>query len=117
MIEMADVDKVFTRDELIDELASFTNGLTEAAKADIDPKALASLEAVSQGINQAYDRIENLNATVADLSGAAEDYRKKIAALVAQEADRMRRSVEPEPEDNPAQDVIDKINDSEGEGE
>lgn len=111
---MADVDKVFTRDDLINELASFTNSLSDDAKADIDPDALGSLETVSQGINQAYDRIDNLNETVASLSSAAEDYRKKIAALVAQEADRMRRSVETETEENPAQDVIDKVKKDEG---
>lgn len=111
---MADVDKVFTRDELVNELADFTSGLSDDAKADIDADALAKLENVSQGINQAYDRIDNLNATVANLSGAAEDYRKKIAQLVAQEADRMRQSAEDEVEDNPAQDVLNDIGKEDG---
>lgn len=103
---MAEEDHVFTADELVNKLASFTDALSDDIKASLDPSLLASLEDVTDGINQSYGRIDNLNQTITDLNKANEDYRAKIAAYAAEKADRMRQTIEEKEADDPAEEAL-----------
>ena len=107
---MADADHVFTQDELVNDLTSFSDALSDEVKASLDPKVLGSLENISDGIAQAYQRIENLNQTVANLQKVTEDYKAKIAAYASEQADRIAQSVKKDDEDKDvAQVALDKI--------
>lgn len=107
---MADADHVFTQDELVKDLTSFSDALSDDMKASLDPEVLGLLENVSDGIGQAYQRIDNLNQTVANLQKVAEDYKVKIAAYASEQADRIAQSVKKDAEDEDvAQVALDKI--------
>lgn len=109
---MKDADHVYTKDELIKTLTDFTDSLSEDQKAAIDPKALTSLSDVSEGINQLFSRINNLDATAENLKKANEDYKLKISAYAADQADRMRQSLNNEKEkENPADIALRKLKD------
>lgn len=110
---MADVDHVFTRDELIKDLADFTDSLSDDVKASLAPEVMAKLEDLTQGINQIFDRNDQLNETIANLQKSSEDYKAKIAAYAAEQADRMRQSIEEDQPDDPAQEALDKVEEDE----
>lgn len=104
---MKDADHVFTKDELIKTLTDFTDGLSEDQKAAIDPKLLTSLSDVGDGINQLFSRIDNLDKTTENLKKANEDYKLKISSYAADQADRMRQSLNEKPEkENPAEKAL-----------
>lgn len=103
-------DHVYTPEELVDKLTSFTGALSDDQKAAIDPQTLTSLEDVTAGIKQAYDRISTLNQTVTNLEKTSEDYKAKIAAYASEQADRMAQAVkQDDAEENAAQAALDKI--------
>lgn len=107
---MKDADHVFTKDELIKTLTDFTDSLSEDQKAAIDPKALTSLNDVSDGINQLFSRIDSLDKTTENLKKANEDFKLKISSYAADQADRMRQSLNEKPEkENPADEALKKI--------
>lgn len=106
---MADADHVYTQDELVKDLTDFSDALSDDVKASLDPKVLGSLENISDGINQAYQRIDNLNQTVANLQKVTEDYKAKIAAYASEQADRIAQSVQKDDEEDPAQVALDKL--------
>lgn len=107
---MADADHVFTQDELVKDLTSFSDALSDDVKASLDPSVLGLLENISDGIGQAYQRIDNLNQTVANLQKVTEDYKAKIAAYASEQADRIAQSVQKEDEEEDvAQTALDKI--------
>lgn len=107
---MADADHVYTQDELVKDLTSFSDALSDDIKASLDPEVLGSLENISDGINQAYQRIDNLNQTIANLQKVTEDYKAKIAAYASEQADRIAQSVQKDDDDeDPAQVALDKI--------
>lgn len=109
---MKDADHVFTKDELIKTLTDFTDSLSEDQKAAIDPKALTSLNDVSDGINQLFSRISNLDKTAENLKKANEDYKLKISSYAADQADRMRQSLndKKEEKENPAEKALKILN-------
>lgn len=108
---MKDADHVYTKDELIKTLTDFTDGLSEDQKAAIDPKLLTSLNDVSDGINQLFSRINTLDTTTENLKKANEDYKMKISSYAADQADRMRQSLNDKKEkENPADEALKKIN-------
>lgn len=103
-------DHVYTPEELVGKLTSFTGTLSDDQKAAVDPSLLASLEDVTAGIKQAYDRISTLNQTVSNLEKISEDYKAKIAAYASEQADRMAQAVKQNSSDeNAAQAALDKI--------
>lgn len=102
-------DHVYTPEELVDKLTSFTGALSDDQKAALDPSLLSSLEDVTAGIKQAYDRISTLNQTVANLEKTSEDYKSKIAAYASEQADRMAQAVKHDENENPAEAALDKI--------
>lgn len=107
---MADADHVYTQDELVKDLTSFSDALSDDVKASLDPEVLGSLENISDGINQAYQRIDNLNQTIANLQKVTEDYKAKIAAYASEQADRIAQSVQKDDEDEDlAQVALEKI--------
>lgn len=107
---MADADHVFTQDELVKDLTTFSDALSDDVKASLDPEVLGSLETISEGIGQAYQRIDNLNQTIANLQKVTEDYKAKIAAYASEQADRIAQSVKKDDEDEDvAQTALDKI--------
>lgn len=107
---MADADHVYTQNELVKDLTTFSDALSDDVKASLDPEVLGLLETLSDGIGQAYQRIDNLNQTVANLQKVAEDYKVKIAAYASEQADRIAQSVKKDDDDNdPAQVALDKI--------
>lgn len=106
-------DHIFTPDELVNKLTDFTGALSKDQKAAIDPSLLSSLEDVSAGITQAYERISTLNQTVANLEKTAEDYKSKIAAYASEQADRMAQSVQQDDKDENAAAAALKIIESE----
>lgn len=107
---MADADHVFTQDELVKDLTNFSGALSDEVKASLDPEVLGSLENISDGIAQAYQRIETLNQTVANLQKVTEDYKAKIAAYASEQADRIAQSVKKDDdEEDVAQVALDKI--------
>lgn len=107
---MADADHVYTQEELVKDLTSFSDALSDEVKASLDPEVLGSLENISDGINQAYQRIDNLNQTIANLQKVTEDYKAKIAAYASEQADRIAQSVNKDEEDEDvAQVALDKI--------
>lgn len=105
-----DPDHVFTKDELINTLSDFTSGLNDDAKAQIDADALGSLENVTDGINQLFNRIDQLKQTVADDEKVIEDYKAKIANYAALQADRMKANIDDGDDDSdPVQDALDDV--------
>lgn len=108
---MADADHVFTQDELVKDLTSFSGALSDDVKASLDPEVLGLLENISDGIGQAYQRIDNLNQTVANLQKVTEDYKAKIAAYASEQADRIAQSVKKDEDEDEdvAQVALDKI--------
>lgn len=111
---MADADHVYTQDELVKDLTNFSDALSDDVKASLDPEVLGSLENISDGINQAYQRIDNLNQTIANLQKVTEDYKAKIAAYASEQADRIAQSVKKDDEDEDvAQVALDKIKEDE----
>ena len=109
---MKDADHVYTKDELIKTLTDFTDSLSEDQKAAIDPKALTSLNDVSDGINQLFSRIHTLDTTAENLKKANEDYKLKISSYAADQADRMRQSLNNGKEkENPADEALKKLKD------
>lgn len=107
---MTDPEKVFTREELVNMLADFTENLDDDIKSQLSADELGVIEKVSDGINQAFDRIDKLNTTVANLEKSNEDYRAKIAEYAADQADRMRQLAKPDDADeNPAVSVLEKM--------
>ena len=110
---MADADHVYTQDELVKDLTSFSDALSDDVKASLDPAVLGSLENISDGINQAYQRIDNLNQTVANLQKVTEDYKAKIAAYASEQADRIAQSVKKDEDEDVAQVALDKIKEDE----
>ena len=108
-------DHVFTQDELINTLTDFTNGLSDDVKASIDAKALGSLENLSDGINQLFNRLDQLKQTEADQDRTIEDYKAKIAQYAALQADRMKAEIDAkENEDaDPVQAALDNIKEEE----
>lgn len=112
---MADADHVFTQDELVTDLTNFSDALSDDVKASLDPSILASLEDISDGIAQAYNRIDTLNQTVANLQKVAEDYKAKIAAYASEQADRIAQTINKEDDEpvDPAQQALDKLNQEE----
>lgn len=111
---MADPEKVYTKEDLVNMLADFTDGLDDDVKSAIPAEALGSIENVSVGIKQAFDRIDKLNDTISNLNKANEDYRAKIAEYAADQADRMRQSINTDDEDeNPAVEVLETLKEDE----
>lgn len=110
---MAEADKVYTREEIINMLADFTDGLSDDVKAAIPAETMGTIENISNGVNQAFDRIDKLNETIANLNKSNEDYRAKIAEYAADQADRMRQSIVNPEEENPAIEVLDKLKEDE----
>lgn len=111
---MKDADHVYTKDELIKTLTDFTDSLSEDQKAAMDPKALTSLSDVGDGINQLFSRIDNLDKTTENLKKANEDYKLKISSYAADQADRMRQSLNNEKEkENPADVALKKLKEQE----
>ena len=108
-------DHVYTPEELVKKLTSFTGALSDDQKAAIDPSLLASLEDVTAGIKQAYDRIRTLNQTVTNLEKTSEDYKSKIAAYASEQADRMAQAIKKDEDKNPAEVALDKIESEEDE--
>lgn len=108
-------DHVYTPEELVKKLTSFTEALSDDQKAAIDPSLLASLEDVTAGIKQAYDRIRTLNQTVTNLEKTSEDYKSKIAAYASEQADRMAQAIKKDEDKNPAEVALDKIESEEDE--
>lgn len=110
---MADVDHVFTQDELTNLLANFTDGMSDDEKASLPADKMASLEDAAQGVAQIFGRLEKAKETIENLEKANEDYKAKISAYAAEKADRMRQTIPDNTPDDPAQDALDKINESE----
>ena len=109
---MKDADHVYTKDELIKTLTDFTDGLSEDQKAAIDPKLLTSLSDVSDGINQLFSRINTLDTTTENLKKANEDYKMKISSYAADQAERMRQSLNNGKEkENQADEALRKLKD------
>lgn len=104
-------DHVYTQEELINTLTDFTKGLSDDVKASIDAKALGSLENLSDGINQLFNRLDLLKQTEADQDKTIEDYKAKIAQYAALQADRMKAEINAQSEDqsDPVQDALDNI--------
>lgn len=104
-------DHVYTQEELINTLTDFTKGLSDDVKASIDAKALGSLENLSDGINQLFNRLDQLKQTEADQDKTIEDYKAKIAQYAALQADRMKAEINAQSEDqsDPVQDALDNI--------
>lgn len=108
-----DTVKVYTKDELVKNIADFIDSLNDEARSLIEPEQLQTLMSVSEGINQMDSRITNLNQTVADLQKSNEDFRAKIASYAAEKADQMRKSIEPDEDDiNPAEKAVEIIKES-----
>lgn len=92
-------DHVYTKDELVGLLAQATEEIGKLD--DVNPDILGSLQKVSQGIGQFADRLVKAGETNDNLLKTVEDYKAKIAAYAADQADRMRSEIE----DNKQSDV------------
>ena len=89
---------VYTKDELVDLLAQATENI---GKLDnVNPDILGDLQKVSQGIGQFADRLVKAGETNDTLMKTVEDYKAKIAAYAADQADRMRSEIESQKEDD-----------------
>lgn len=104
------VDHVFTSDELVNKLTAFTNSLSDDVRASLDPKLLSSLEDVANGIKQLSSRIDSLKQTVSNVDKQNEDYKLKISAYAAEQADRMAEGLKKKEDENPAQEAVEKLN-------
>lgn len=103
-------DHVFTSDELVNKLTAFTNSLSDDVKASLDPKLLSSLEDVANGIKQLSSRIDSLKQTVSNVDKQNEDYKLKISAYAAEQADRMAEGLKKKEDENPAKEAVEKLN-------
>lgn len=97
--EATAADHVYTKDELVGLLAQATEEIGKLD--DVNPDILGSLQKVSQGIGQFADRLVKAGETNDNLLKTVEDYKAKIAAYAADQADRMRSEIE----DNKQSDV------------
>ena len=91
-------DHVYTKDELVGLLAQATEDIGKLD--DVNPDILGSLQKVSQGIGQFADRLVKAGETNDNLMKTVEDYKAKIAAYAADQADRMRSEIEDQKEDD-----------------
>ena len=91
-------DHVYTKDELVGLLAQATENIGKLD--DVNPDILGSLQKVSQGIGQFADRLVKAGETNDNLMKTVEDYKAKIAAYAADQADRMRSEIEDQKEDD-----------------
>ena len=107
-------DHVFTQEELIQDLASFTDSLDDDTKAAIDAEKLASLETIADGIKQLASRIAQLKQTNANNEKIIEDYKAKIANYAALQADRMTADLKNDDEDvDEVQEALDTVKEGE----
>lgn len=90
--EATSPDHVFSKDELVKLLANATEKIGKIDSAD--PSVLSDLQKVSAGLNQAFDRVSRAGETNDNLLKTVEDYKAKIAAYAADQADRMRSEIE-----------------------
>lgn len=104
------VDHVYTSDELVNKLTEFTNSLSDDVRASLDPKLLSSLEDVANGIKQLSSRIDSLKQTVSNVDKQNEDYKLKISAYAAEQADRMAEGLKKKEDENPAKEAVEKLN-------
>lgn len=91
-------DHVYTKDELVGLLAQATENIGKLD--DVNPDILGNLQKVSQGIGQFADRLVKAGETNDNLMKTVEDYKAKIAAYAADQADRMRSEIEDQKEDD-----------------
>lgn len=103
-------DHVYTSDELVGKLTDFTNSLNDDVKASLDPKLLSSLEDVAAGIKQLSSRIDSLKQTVSNVDRQNEDYKLKISAYAAEQADRMAEGLKKKEDENPAKQAVENLN-------
>lgn len=89
---------VYTKDELVNMLAQVTENIGKLD--DVNPDILGDLQKVSQGIGQFADRLVKAGETNDNLLKTVEDYKAKIAAYAADQADRMRSEIESQKEDD-----------------
>ena len=87
-------DHVYTKDELVGLLAQATEAIGKVE--NVDPNILGDLQKVSAGISQFSDRLAKAGETNDNLMKTVEDYKAKIAAYAADQADRMRSEIEGE---------------------
>lgn len=91
-------DHVYTKDELVGLLAQATEAIGKVE--NVDPNILGDLQKVSAGISQFSDRLSKAGETNDNLMKTVEDYKAKIAAYAADQADRMRSEIEDEKQDD-----------------
>lgn len=103
-------DHVYTSDELVNKLTDFTNSLSDDTRASLDPKLLSSLEDVAAGIKQLSSRIDALKQTVNNIDKQNEDYKLKISAYAAEQADRMAEGLKKKEDENPAKQAVENLN-------
>lgn len=96
--EATSPDHVYTKDELVGLLAQATEQIGKLD--DVNPDILGSLQKVSQGIGQFADRLVKAGETNDNLMKTVEDYKAKIAAYAADQAERMRSEIESQKEDD-----------------
>ena len=108
-------DHVYTKDELVGLLAQATEAIGKVE--NVDPNILGDLQKVSAGISQFSDRLAKAGETNDNLMKTVEDYKAKIAAYAADQADRMRSEIEDEKQDDvgTVTDVIAQASDDESE--
>ena len=108
-------DHVYTKDELVGLLAQATEAIGKVE--NVDPNILGDLQKVSAGISQFSDRLAKAGETNDNLMKTVEDYKAKIAAYAADQADRMRSEIEDEKQDDigAVTDVIAQASDDESE--
>lgn len=102
-------EHVYTSDELVKTLSDFTNSLSDDTRASLDPKMLSSLENVAAGIKQLAARIDSLKQTVSNVDKQNEDYKLKISAYAAEQADRMAEGLKKQEDENTAKQALDKL--------
>ena len=101
---------VYTKDELVNLLAQATENIGKLD--DVNPDVLGSLQKVSQGIGQFASRLVKAGETNDNLMKTVEDYKAKIAAYAADQAERMRSEIESQKEDDlgAVNDVLTAVN-------
>lgn len=103
---MTEPEKVYSRDELIEMLADFIDALSDDEKTSLAPETMGIVENVSNGINQAFDRIDRMNESLDKMQVANEGFKARISEYAADQSDRMRNSAKKEEDENPAQELI-----------
>lgn len=91
-------DHVYTKDELVGLLAQATESVGKLE--NVDPNIIGDLQKVSQGIGQFADRLATAGETNDNLLKTVEDYKAKIAAYAADQADRMRSEIDDQTEND-----------------